>query len=297
MKILVTGSRGQLGQSIQRISDDYNHQFVFTNVDELDITNRLIIDEYFSKLKPDIVINCAGYTNVEKAESEPEIAYNINCQAVKNLSDISEKYSIKLIHISTDFIFDGNQNVPYTEEYLPSPINIYGMTKYEGEKELLKYMTEGIILRSSWLFSEYRHNFVKTIYNLARNKSELKVVNDQFGSPTYAGDLAVTILEMIQKDNWGNCPQIYHYCNSGVASRFELAQEIVNICGFNCKIIPVSTEEYGAKVIRPKYSALDTSKIRREYSLNVRPWKEALGECLSIIETRDSVLETRNSKI
>ncbi|MCF8296648.1 MAG: dTDP-4-dehydrorhamnose reductase [Saprospiraceae bacterium] len=280
MKVLVTGSNGQLGLAIKSLSENYDHQLDFTDVDSLDITNRVKVDEYFLKLKPDIVINCAAYTNVEKAEIEQDLAKLINCDAVGILADIALKYSVKIIHISTDFVFDGNRNVPYTEDDLPAPVNIYAKTKYEGELKLIKSQADGIILRTSWLFSEYGHNFVKTIYNLAQKKSELRVVNDQFGSPTYAVDLAETILKIIGENSWSKGKEIYHFCNSGVASWYDSAQEIVNICSFECKIIPVSTEEYGAGVIRPKYSVLDTSKIRGEFSLKVRPWREALGECL-----------------
>ncbi len=294
MRILVTGAKGQLGLAIKSLSGNYNHQFVFTDVDELDIANRLVVDEYFSKLKPDIVINCAGYTNVEKAESEQELAYNINCKAVKNLSDISENYNVKLIHISTDFIFDGNRNVPYTEDDLPCPVNIYGSSKYEGEKKLINSKAVGIILRTSWLFSEYGHNFVKTIYNLAQEKTEIKVVNDQFGSPTYAKDLANMIMKVIESDKWKNGCEVYHFCNQGVVSWYDLALEIVRQGDYDCKIIPVMTEEYGSGVIRPKYSVLDTSKIRKEYGIEIKSWKEALIECIQKINisTTESTEDT-----
>jgi dTDP-4-dehydrorhamnose reductase len=280
MRVLITGANGQLGQAIQRIAEGYDHQFDYTDVDELDITNRLMVDEYFLKTKPDIVINCAGYTNVEKAESEPEIAKSINCDAVGILANAAVKHSVKIIHISTDFVFDGTQKRPYLETDQPNPVNVYGKTKYGGEMKLIKSQTDGLILRTSWLFSEYGHNFVKNIHDLAKMREEIRVVNDQYGSPTYAKDLANIIMKLIESDKWENGCEVYHFCNRGEASWYDLAQEIVKISNLNCKIIPVSSEEYGSKVKRPGYSILDTSKISEKFSLEIRPWKETVGECL-----------------
>lgn len=293
MNILVTGSNGQLGRSIKsNISHFPSYHFIFTDIDELDITQKDKIESFINKNNIQIVINCAAYTAVDKAEEEKEKAEAINTNAVGYLAEICKKKNILLVHTSTDYIFDGNKKEPYIETDIPNPLGFYGKTKYEGEQALLKINPKALIIRTSWLYSEYGHNFVKTILGFIKNHHELKVVDDQQGTPTYATDLAKVILQIIPKYN-DQSTQTYHYSNEGNASWCKFAEEIAKLSGEKCEIKPVSTEDYSKSLNksiiakRPAYSVLDTTNIKKDFHIKIPNWKDSLKICLNHLkETR-----------
>lgn len=275
MVVLVTGANGQLGQSLQFISDHYSDiQFHFYTSTELDITNRNNIKEIFSLIKPDFCINAAAYTAVDKAESEIEKATLINVIGAKNMALICAEFSTTLIHVSTDFVFDGIKETPYTEEDTTNPQGVYGKTKREGEIEIIKYLKHYFIIRTSWLYSSFGNNFMKTMLKLANERNSLNVVNDQIGTPTHAVDLAKAIIEIILSGskNFG----IYHYSNEGNTSWYGFAKEIFNIYKTIIDLQPIPTSEFPTPAKRPKYSVLDKSKIKSEFGISIKDWKESL---------------------
>lgn len=280
MKILVTGSKGQLGSKIKDLSVDFqSFSFSFTDLDELDITNFNSVLDFFKFEKPDIVINCAAYTAVDKAEDDYENAFIINALGPENLAKACNVHNSKFIHISTDYVFDGKEREkPYLESDFTSPQSVYGSTKLEGENLVLKNLQDAIIVRTAWLYSEYGHNFVKTMLNLAQSRTELSVVNDQVGSPTYAGDLAQAILQIsmqyFEENYWKS--GVYHFSNLGKCTWFEFAKEIFKIKNINIKVNPVTSEEFPSKVKRPKYSVLDKEKIITTYKIDVPDWRDSL---------------------
>ena len=272
--ILITGSNGQLGKSIKDISSNYDYKFYFESRDKLDITNFLMVKKFLIKFKIDTIINCAAFTNVDRAESESKKANIVNNKAVDNLAKLCNLFSVQLIHISTDYVFDGYRNSPYKETDKVNPLSKYGKTKLEGEKKILKYRLENsIIIRTSWLYSEFGNNFVNKILDLAADSKYIEVVDDEIGSPTYAVDLARVILEIIPKIG-GNKTEIYHFSNAGFCSRFEFAEEIIKFMPNNLKIIPIKSKKN--KQIRPKYSVLDTSKISKNFKLKINDWSSCL---------------------
>ncbi len=288
--ILVTGANGQLGNEIRKISSSRkNFNFYFTDVGELDITKLENIQAFYSENKFDYIINCAAYTNVDKAESDEINAEKINAEAVKNLSEISQKYKIPLIHISTDYVFDGESNIPYKEDDKVNPQSVYGKTKLQGE-EFAKKAYKSIIIRTAWLYSSYGNNFVKTMLRLGKERNEINVVSDQAGSPTYAADLAQAILEITKQvtDNQEyNFSGIYHYSNEGSCTWFEFAKEIMQKANLKCIVNPVSSEEYPTPVKRPKYSLLDKAKIKKTFNVKVPFWKDSLEKCLILLSEND----------
>lgn len=279
--ILITGADGQLGSELHYLSTKYDYNFIFTNKTELDITDFGKVDSFCLKNKITTIINCAAYTAVDKAENEIEKADLINHIAVKNLGEIAKKYSIILVHISTDYIFDGCNNIPYKENDLPNPIGVYAMSKYRGEKALLAINPKNsIIIRTSWIYSPFNTNFLKTILRLANERKELKIVFDQVGTPTYALDLAETILEIIPKIN-NNAVELFHYSNEGVASWYDFAQEIISSKKLDTKILPIETHQYPTPAKRPHFSVLNKSKIKDTFEIDIRHWKLSLEKCLS----------------
>jgi dTDP-4-dehydrorhamnose reductase len=286
MKVLITGSNGQLGLSIKNQTGSFpSFQFIYTDVDELDITSVESLKIFFKKNKVDALINCAGYTAVDKAEAERDKAFLINAQAVKNLASLSNEFGYFLVHISTDYIFDGKKTSPYIESDSPNPLSIYGLSKFEGEKEIISLAKNAIILRTSWLYSEYGNNFVKTIQRLAKDRPELKVVSDQVGTPTYAGDLAEAILKIITHKSDFSGVNIYNYSNEGVASWFDFASAIVELDKLDCKVKPITTEEYPLPAKRPFFSVLSKEKIKKEIGLIIPDWKESLKKCIDNLKT------------
>ena len=277
-KILVTGANGQLGSELRVLSVNSNHEFLFTDVAELDITNREAVDNYVSEHGTDIIVNCAAYTNVDKAEDDTEMADNINHLAVKNLAEVSAKYKLTLIHISTDYVFDGSKNTPYLETDPTAPLGVYGRTKLAGEKAVTDSGCDYLIIRTSWLYSSFGNNFVKTIRRLTAEKDSLKVVFDQVGTPTYAGDLAQAILKIIDSEKYADNAGIYHFSNEGVCSWYDFAIEIMNLSGNLCDIQPCHSDEFPSKVKRPNFSVLDKTKIKETFGLKIPYWKVSLRE-------------------
>jgi len=271
--ILVTGSNGQLGSELRKLTSGTNN-FMFTDVDELDLLNKKKLLEFFKQNKIDYIINCAAYTAVDKAETEPDIACRINVESVHNLVDICNKFNVRLIHISTDFVFDGTKSFPYTESDDTNPLNVYGVTKLMGEEKIVQNLDEYMILRTSWLYSSFGNNFVKTIIRLARKNEFLKVIFDQIGSPTYAKDLAVCIVHIIESGVFKT--GIYNYSNEGVAGWYDFAVEICRLMQINCKIIPITAKEYNAAANKPYYSLLNKKKIKEEYDVEIPHWRDSL---------------------
>ena len=274
-KILVTGSNGQLGSSIKiKSKEQKTLDFVFLDSKGLDVTNSKQIDEVFSNNNFDYCINCAAYTAVDQAEDESDIAYNINTLGAKNLAEASKKYKVTLIHVSTDFVFNGQAQVAYKETDITNPLGVYGSTKLEGEKEIQSKLSEYYIIRTSWLYSEFKNNFLKTMLNLASKMDALGVVNDQFGTPTNANDLSEAILKIIisEKKEYG----LYHFSNLGETTWYEFAKAIFDLTNTNIKLTPISTEQYKTKALRPKYSVLGKTKIIKTFDLNILNWEKSL---------------------
>lgn len=284
--ILVTGSMGQLGSEIKELSSNYNYNFFFTTRDDIDITSKDSIKEFCQTNSINIIINCAAYTAVDKAQSDIENADLVNRKAVKKLALVSKELDIKLIHISTDYVFDGKNFKPYVEEFQTNPQSIYGKTKLDGENELLDINPlNSIIIRTSWVYSYYGNNFVKTMLRLGKEKEELGVIFDQIGTPTYAKDLAITILNIIpQIEN--SKVEIYNYSNEGVLSWYDFAKEIMKMAKLNCKINPIETYQYPTPAKRPHFSLLNKSKIKSKFNLEIPYWKDGLDDCLKRLGER-----------
>lgn len=282
--ILITGSKGQLGTELAAINGQFTYFKLFlTDTATLDITNFSAVENFIINNKIDIIINCAAYTNVDKAEDEVEISNKINFEAVKNIAEIAKKHALKLIHISTDYVFDGTSQIPYSETVLTNPKNQYGKSKDLGEKALLKINPENsIIIRTSWLYAVSGHNFVKTILKLSKERNEIKVVNDQIGSPTNAADLAKVILTIVPKIDCKNV-EIFHFSNQGKCSWFQFAQEIIKISKRNCTVLPITSKEFNSKAYRPNFSLLNTEKIKNTFQINIPTWQDALISCLKKI--------------
>jgi len=286
VNILVTGADGQLGSEIRKKHATLNSfNFEFTDVSSLNITSMDELEKYFSSRSIQYIINCAAYTNVDKAESDYDTAYKVNVLAIKNLAEISKKYSCKIIHISTDYVFDSAlQNYPFKEDDSPNTKSAYGSTKLLGE-QALNDLGGHIIIRTSWLYSSFGHNIVKTILRLGAERTELGFVFDQVGTPTYAGDLAVAILQIVvhsEKNEIFNSG-IYHYSNEGVCSWFDFAVAVIKKCGYQCKINPIETKDYPLPAKRPAYSVMNKSKIKSTFQLEIPYWTDSLDVCLKEI--------------
>jgi len=296
--ILVTGSNGQLGSEIRYLVMSYelgvmneekdnsqergqNSKFFFTDKNSLDITNKEDIKSFVEKNNINVIINCAAYTAVDKAQSDKENANKINHLAVKYLAEISKEYDIALIHISTDYVFDGTTFKPYCEEYKTNPNSVYGQTKLDGEKAMIEINpSNSIIIRTSWVYSTFGTNFVKSIQNLATNRDNLGIIFDQVGTPTYAKDLANVIFKFIDK-GINNGVDIFHYSNEGVVSWYDFAMAIIDISNINCDIQPIETFQYPTPASRPHYSLLNKSKIKNFLDIKIPYWRESLKEMLN----------------
>jgi dTDP-4-dehydrorhamnose reductase len=279
-KILVTGANGQLGSELKFLEKCYtDFKFVFTNKVQLDICNLSDLEKFVVDKKFNYIINCAAYTNVDKAEEEPELAEKINAVAVENLVKISEKYNIKLIHISTDYVFDGNSNVPLKETDVTRPIGVYGVTKLKGEQHIINSNITYAIIRTAWLYSSFGNNFAKTILKYANERDEMNIIVDQVGTPTYARDLAKAILIILPQLSIEN-KGVYHFSNEGVASWYDFAKEITNSFQVTCKINPIETKDYKTIAKRPQYSILNKNKLKNTFNIDVLYWKEAFNNYL-----------------
>jgi dTDP-4-dehydrorhamnose reductase len=279
-KLLVTGSKGQLGSEIRRISGLFpDIVFAFTDVDELDITDPLKVASYLATFQPKFLINCAAYTAVDKAETDIEMATLLNATAVGILSEQSAKIGCKIIHVSTDYVFNGRGPRPYKEDDPVDPQSAYGKTKLEGEVLCQKFNPESLIIRTSWLYSAFGNNFVKTMIRLGNERDELGVIADQIGSPTNAADLAAAVLTIISSVENGSksfVPGIYHYSNEGVASWYDFTKAIFDIAGINCSVKPIASEDYPSPVQRPAYSVMNKSKIKLIFGLQIPHWRDSL---------------------
>lgn len=275
LKILVTGAEGGLGQSLQKLAPTIRHKFIFTDIDTLDITCEDQVKEFFARESPDWVINCAAYTAVDKAEEHEEDAMRLNCDAVKILSHSAANHCAGIVHISTDYVFEGNDPSPLDEEQPTRPLSVYGRTKLEGEK-FAAMNPKHIIIRTSWLYSPYGNNFVKTMLRLSGERSEIGVVGDQWGSPTSARDLARAIIVAIEKPKYG----IYHFANEGITSWALFAEEIMALSGSKCVIKHISTAEYPTAAVRPEFSILDKRKFTSTFSISIAEWEASLEEML-----------------
>lgn len=287
LNVLVTGSNGQLGSEIKELSSDYNYNYFFTDKESLNISNKNAVNEFIKNNNINIILNCAAYTVVDKAENDEATADAINHLAVQYLAEISKENNIKLVHISTDYVFDGTNHKPYAEDDITNPNGVYGKTKLDGEKAMQNINPENsIIIRTSWVYSSFGNNFVKTMLRLGKEKDELGVIFDQVGTPTYAKDLAKTILDILPQLRHSKLVlesnvEIYNYSNEGVLSWYDFAKEIMRMARLNCSINPIETKEYPTPAQRPHYSLLNKSKIKKEFNILIPYWKDSLEECLS----------------
>ena len=283
MKILVIGSEGQLGSELKKISKNhYNVSWFFSSIKVLDLSDLNSINNYLSNLNPYVILNCAAYTNVDKAETEPKLADFINHKAVDVISRWSSDHNKKLVHISTDYVFDGLSKLPLSENSKTKPVNEYGSSKLKGEIACLKNDPNSIVIRTSWLYSSFGKNFVKTMIDLMKKNNSVKVVNDQIGSPTYTYDLAKVIIEIIMNNK--NKSGLFHYSNEGEISWFEFAKSIREFYNLDCKIIGVSSKEFKTLAKRPQYSLLNKSKIKTTFNLEIPNYKQSLKNCIEIIK-------------
>jgi dTDP-4-dehydrorhamnose reductase len=279
-KVLVTGANGQLGSEIKVLASNYkNFEFLFTDIADFPLDDSDVICNNFKKINPDVVINCAAYTAVDKAEDDTVLADKINHLAIATLAKLCKESEAKLIHISTDYVFDGNSPIAYKEEDIPNPQNVYGATKLLGEKACQTSCPESIIIRTAWVYSEFGNNFVKTMLRLMNERDSLNVVNDQVGSPTYAADLAQVILTILDSGEWES--GMYHYSNAGQISWFDFATDIKVIAGLTCDISGIPASNYPTPAQRPAYSLLDKSKIEKTYGIIVPHYRKSLEVMMS----------------
>jgi dTDP-4-dehydrorhamnose reductase len=282
--ILVTGANGQLGSEIRDLEAVYpTYNFIFTDRDNLDITEHKAVENFIEVNIITAIINCAAYTAVDKAESEISVANEVNHLAIENFARIAKAKGIKLIHISTDYVFDGNSYKPYVEIDIPNPQSVYGITKLDGESGMQKINpANSIIIRTSWVYSSYCNNFVKTMLCLGKVRDQLNVVSDQIGTPTYAGDLAKAILTILPQIK-NTSVELFHYSNEGVCSWYDFSRAIFEYTDTNCKVNPITTAQYPTAAERPHYSVLEKSKIKEIYHINIPYWKDSLKVCLKNI--------------
>lgn len=280
-KILVTGANGQLGKEVKELVLSYPlFEFVFLSRNDMPIDHFELVRNFFNTLKPAFCINCAAYTAVDKAESEKDLAFLINGEAVGVLAAVCKEHNTKFIHVSTDYVFNGDATYPYTENFPTDPINVYGASKLEGEKQAIQLNPDCIIIRTSWVYSSFGKNFVKTMLRLMNEKNEVNVINDQLGSPTYAADLAEIILKIIPA--WK--PGIYNYSNEGIISWYDFALAIKEIINSPCNVEPILTVEYPTAAKRPAYSVLDKTKIQETFDVQLKDWKKSLAICIEKIK-------------
>lgn len=282
-KVIVFGASGQLGQSLKFVTDaGSSHQFVFLPEEESNILDVNALRKAFVNYEADYCINCAAYTAVDRAEDDLDTARRVNRDGVENIARLCREFDTTLIHVSTDFIFEGNQPYPLSETDEANPINAYGVTKLEGEIVLSEYVDKYYILRTSWLYSEFGANFVKTMIRLGKEKDELNVISDQIGTPTYAIDLAKAIIGIIESDN--NAYGIYHYSNEGVASWYDFAKAIFDLANININVHPVRTSEYPTRAKRPTFSVMDKAKIKTTFGLAIPYWRDSLAICIGKLQ-------------
>ena len=285
MKILITGANGQLGNEIRELAHLYpQYNFLYTDIAELDITNAAEVNRYFRFHLPDAVINCAAYTAVDKAETDAETAYLVNATASGNLARASQQHGAFMVHVSTDYVYDGRNYRPYNETDTVNPVSVYGKSKLAGEQEVLQSGARAIIIRTSWLYSAFGNNFVKTMIKYGRERDALNVVFDQAGTPTYARDLAKAILDILPQAAATGNTGIFHYSNEGVTSWYDFAKAIHELAGINCRVSPIATKDYPSPAERPFFSVLDKSLIRNSFAIEIPYWRDSLKDCIKRLE-------------
>ena len=285
LNILITGANGQLGRSLQRLGGVSPHNYICTDVAELDITDAGAVLRAVREQGIDVIVNCAAYTDVERAEDDEPTAELLNHKAAGNLAAAAKATGATLFHVSTDYVFDGTAHTPYTEDVTPSPLGAYGRTKLAGERAVMASGCRYLIFRTAWLYSEYGHNFLKTMLRLTSERDTLQVVFDQIGTPTYAGDLALAIFSIIESERYAGNEGVYHFTDEGVCSWYDFATEIAAAAGHDsCHIIPCHTSEFPTKAARPAYSVLDKTKIKTTFQMDIPHWREAMIYCLKQIE-------------
>ena len=288
MRILVTGSNGQLGSEMVALqTQETPHQWFNLDINELDITDKNAVEQFVVNNKIDGIINCAAYTNVDKAEEDVALCYKVNRDAPQYLAQAIEKVGGFIIHISTDYVFDGTNNIPYTEQDKPNPVTIYGKSKIEGEQYVCESCKQHIIIRTAWVYSSYGKNFVKTMIKLGKEKPSLGVIFDQIGSPTYARDLAKAIITIV---NQGIIPGIYNFSNEGVISWYDFTKNIHQLANItSCKVEPIHTADYPTLAQRPHFSVLDKTKIKNTYNIEIPYWRDSLEECIQLLEQQKKI--------
>ena len=283
-RVLVTGANGQLGNEMRRLGAVSPNEYIFTDVAELDITNRDAVMAFVKENNVNIIVNCAAYTNVDKAEDDEATAELINATAVRNLAEATKAVDGTLFHVSTDYVFGAEGNTPRTEDMPTNPLGVYGKTKLHGEQAIAEVGAKAIIIRTAWLYSEFGNNFLKTMLRLTAEKENLNVVFDQVGTPTYAGDLALAIFSIIEGDYYAGNEGVYHFSNEGVCSWYDFAQEIATAMRHDeCKIHPCHSNEFPSKVTRPSFSVLDKTKIKKTFGIDIPHWRESMIYCLKRI--------------
>ena len=288
-RVLVTGANGQLGSEMRKLGAVSPNEYIFTDVAELDITNREAVMTFVAENNINIIVNCAAYTNVDKAEDDEATAELINATAVRNLAEAAKAVDGTLFHVSTDYVFGAEGNTPRTEDMPTNPLGVYGVTKLHGEQAIAEVGAKALIFRTAWLYSEFGNNFLKTMLRLTAEKESLNVVFDQVGTPTYAGDLAMTIFSIIEGDYYAGNEGVYHFSNEGVCSWYDFAQEIATVMRHDkCKINPCHSSEFPSKVTRPPYSVLDKTKIKKTFGVDIPHWRESMIYCLKRIYMQQS---------
>lgn len=284
--VLVTGANGQLGNSLRALSGRYSsYAFLFTDVDELDICDKEAVRAYVNGNQVDYILNCAAYTAVDKAEDNEALCLRINADAVRNLGEAASEAGARILHISTDYVFDGTAHTPYVETEPTCPVSVYGRTKLAGEEALLSVCPDAAIIRTAWLYSEYGRNFVKTMLRLGKEREEIYVVFDQIGTPTYAGDLAEAMCKVLEASERGAFqPGIYHYSNEGVCSWYDFTVKILQMAGLPCRVKPIESKDYPSPAVRPPYSVLNKKKIKAAYGLAIPHWEESLRRCMAALK-------------
>lgn len=288
MNILVTGCYGQLGTELQKVAvDNCAHQWFFTDIDTLDICDLNAVERYFAANGIEVCINCAAYTAVDKAEDEPELAAKVNVEAPKNLAECCQRHNALLIHVSTDYVFDGHGTLPYRESDATGPTSVYGQTKLDGEQAIIQTGCRYCIVRTAWLYSSTGKNFVKTMLMLGDTKDEINVVNDQKGCPTWASDLAHAIYSLVEKYGKGPVHETFHFTNEGQITWYDFACAIMEIGGKHCKVNPIATDQYPTKAKRPAYSVLDLNKIKAFTGIEIPFWRDSLEKCIEEINKKN----------
>jgi len=281
--ILITGSHGQLGNEMQQAAARFPaFNFLYTDVEDLDICDKAALTTFVKANKVNMIVNCAAYTAVDKAEDDVALCYKINSDAVRNIGEVASENNLKVVHVSTDYVFDGTNNLPYYEDQPVCPATVYGKSKLAGEQALLETCKQAVILRTAWLYSSFGNNFVKTMMKLGTDRDSLNVIFDQIGTPTYAADLADAILKVLSHETF--VPGIYHFSDEGVCSWYDFTKTIHRIAGITCNVQPIETKDYPARTPRPHYSVLNKAKIKSTYGIVIPHWEESLVRCIDILQ-------------